>query len=133
MPKITASKGYEPHEEGRPYHGTLKAIEEADGDYGEQFKWVFELDEDEGREQYAWCSRKLTPRSKLTRWVKALSGRMPNFDDDEEINLDDFVGRRVAVEFEHDFLNDGTVRDRVAKVRALPQTNSSSGDDSIPF
>ena len=64
------------------FKAKLISVDMDDGQYGPQAKWVFELDgvtaEDgtPGR-LWAWSSFKLTPSTKMHRWVLALGGARP--------------------------------------------------------
>jgi hypothetical protein len=114
---------FELHDELRWYAGVVKAITPEDAEYGPRLKWVIDLDEDpDDREQWAWCSQKLSPKSKLYSWVKALLGRAP--EPGAEVDLEGFVGRRVAVMFEQYTDSDGNTRDKVTTIvgeeRAFP-------------
>lgn len=100
--------GFSLHEEGEWYDGTLVAIEElTDGQYGPGLKWIMNLDGDvtteDGRPRDTWAfsSQKLSPRSKLYKWVKGILGesRMPAAGG--TLDLSQIIGARVKVMFEH--------------------------------
>jgi hypothetical protein len=89
-----------------------------DGQYGPQAKFVFELDgvraEDgsPGR-LWAWSSFKLTPATKLHRWVQALGGERPV--PKTQYNLSKLMGARCRVLVEIKDTDDGP-RPRVHEV-----------------
>lgn len=104
------------HDEWLP--GQIVAIEETpDNGFGEGFKWVIQLDDqDEGDfDTWAFCSQTLSPTSKLYGWLLGL-GANPDFGDDVETN--DYVGRRVQVMFGPNVKKDGTATEKVVKIRA---------------
>lgn len=137
--------GFEPHDEDRWYAGTLLKIEPDEGQFGPQLKWTLDLDEDDDeREQFAWCSQKLSPKSKLFKWIKGLTGRKPTVG--EVIDVDQFASMRVACMFEQYLDGEGNTRDRVTRIvaeqKAFPNTQPSStgssdadgqSDDEQPF
>lgn len=121
---------YSLHEEGEKYAAWVKRIEDAgEGTYGPQLKWVFEIEGEEEREQFAWSGTAMTPRSKLTKWVKNLhDGVIPETVDTEELH-----GVPCSLLFEHSDNPDGTVSERVVNV--LPRKGAKVKDfsDEAPF
>lgn len=90
---------FEKKEENEWYAATIVAFEEADDTgYGPGIKWILELEGEEGREQWAFSSQKLSPRSKTYKWVKGI---------DENVlpeaggvfNIEVLAGREIFVEF----------------------------------
>lgn len=63
------------------YEGVIVEMTEETGQYGEQIKFVIELDElkpnGENVTQWAWASKTLSPKSKLWKWVKGVTGQTP--------------------------------------------------------
>lgn len=99
----TESAGYELHEADEWFTGTIEAIEETEGQWGPGLKWIIHIDDethDDGapRETWAFCSQKLSPRSKLWGWLKALGYDVEAGD---TIDLTEFLGKRCQVMFEH--------------------------------
>lgn len=141
----TESGGIELHEPDEWIDGVLQSIEEDEGQYGAQYKFIIQLDgDDEDRQQWAYCSQKLSPRSKLYAWVKGLDpDALP--EPGGTLDLEQFIGRRVQVMFEHfegyDAFVDATVtKEKVVKIRgakgeaaAEPATPSTRDDDERPF
>lgn len=110
------SGGFALHEPDEWTAGEIVRIEETpDTGYGPGFKWVIALDDQEAEDfdQWAFCSQKLSPKSKLYGWLLGL-GANPNFGD--KIELDEYVGMRVQVMFEK-FDRDGQQREKIVKIR----------------
>lgn len=106
--------------------GTVMAIEKAEGQFygGGQVKFTVELDgqtKDDGSplDMWAWANAKLSTKSKLTRWVKAL-GQTPVIG--QTFDVEKLAGLRCGVLVEREELKDG-VRCRVKEL--LPPTNGS--------
>ena len=145
----TEAGGFELHEPDEWHRGLVVAIEETDGQWGPGLKWILELDEDEPhddgnpRETWAFCSQKLSPKSKLYGWLKALDpSAIP--DAGGTVDLEQFIGSRVEVMFEHyeGFDPDGNPLDKekVVKMRkakdqksARPRNTKQSAPDEEPF
>ena len=111
-------KEIELHEEGVKYDAHLLRIEDAgQGTYGPQAKWVFTLvDAEDDREIWAWSGMEMTPRAKLTKWVKNLNdGEVP-----ESVDTADYVGVPVFIIFEQYDANDGNRAEKVSNVLANP-------------
>lgn len=111
------SGGYTLHEPDEWFPGLITAIEETpDTGYGPGLKWVIQLDDqdDADFDKWAFCSQKLSPKSKLYSWLLGL-GANPNFGD--EVDLDPYVGRRIQVMFET-FEKDGSNKEKIVKIRA---------------
>lgn len=128
MPLIltaTESGGFDLHDADEWYEGTIVAIEETDGQWGPGLKWIIELDNethDDGnpRETWAFCSQKLSPRSKLYAWLKGLDpSSIP--DAGQTVDLEQFIGTRVQAMFERvdGFDSDGNSleKEKVVKLR----------------
>jgi hypothetical protein len=140
----TESGGFANHEEGDWYPGQLTRIEETDSDWGPGLKWVVTIDgevADNGEtiETWAYCSQKLSPRSKLYAWLKGF-GITP--EPGEHVDLEDLVGKRVEVMFEEyaGTDNDGNpvTKEKVVKIRAsktapVKAVPAPVDDDEAPF
>lgn len=64
------------------YEGEIVEMIEESGDYGDQIKFILEIDsmtQSNGDyvKQWAWASKTLSPKSKLWKWVKAVTGQTP--------------------------------------------------------
>lgn len=58
------------------YFATVESVDEDEGQYGPQLKLIFRLTgpgKAAGQQIFGWCSPTLTPKSKLTAWLAALS------------------------------------------------------------
>lgn len=58
------------------YYATLESVDEDEGQYGPQLKCIFRITgpgKAAGQQIFGWCSPTLTPKSKLTAWLAALS------------------------------------------------------------
>lgn len=122
----TESAGFELHPEDEWLDGQLVAIEETEGLYGPGLKWFIELDDDEPfddgnkPEVWAFCSQKLSPRSKLYAWLKGLDpSSIPEAG--EAVDLELFIGNRVQVMFEQyegtDPDGNSVTKEKVTKIR----------------
>lgn len=137
------------HDKEEWLSATIVSIEETDGQWGPQFEWHFEVDgdpeRDDGspRQSFAWCTLSYTPRSKLTKWVKAILGEVP-----EVLNEQDLVGMKVDVFFEHEdkidpISGEPTIREKLTRVRAAKKASTKQkapakkktveDDDEAPF
>lgn len=141
----TEAGGYELHEADEWFDGTIVAIEETEGQWGPGLKWIIEIDgetHDDGnaRETWAFCSQKLSPRSKLYGWLKGLGHDVEAGD---TVNLEDFVGNRCQVMFEHYDSHDPDgnplEKEKVVKLRKgkgkAPAKSKTSPDEDLeaPF
>lgn len=109
------------------YPGKITDIQEEDGAYGPQLKVYFLLDPFEGYEAgkqlYAWCSRKFSPKSKLYSWTQAILGRIsPDYVFDSE----DILNKPVMVVIDNRFSSDGAqLYDYVESLKPLPKKRNS--------
>ena len=105
------------------YPGKITDIQEEDGAYGPQLKVYFLLDPFEGYEAgkqlYAWCSKKFSPKSKLYSWTQAIMGRIsPDYVFDSE----DILNKPVMVVIDNRFSADGSqLYDYVESLKPLPK------------
>lgn len=105
---MSESGGFELHEEGEFYEGTLTSIEEAeDRGFGPGLKWIINLDGETDaisglpRDTWAFSSQKLSPRSKLYKWAKGVLGEAALPAPGGTLDLGSIVGARVKIMFEH--------------------------------
>ena len=109
------------------YPGKITDIQEEDGAYGPQLKVYFLLDPFEGYEAgkqlYAWCSKKFSPKSKLYSWTQAIMGRIsPDYVFDSE----DILNKPVMVVIDNRFSSDGAqLYDYVESLKPLPKKRNS--------
>ena len=79
------------------YDATITAIEADEGMFGPQVKFTFTLHgEFEGRELWAWCSRKFGPKTKSYEWTKAALG-LPSIDRSYNFDSDHLLMREVRL------------------------------------
>lgn len=118
---------FELYEADEWYPASLAGIEETDDNgFGPGVKWILALDEDPEREQWAFSSQKLSPKSKLYQWVKAIDEALLP-DAGGVLNLEQIVGRDVDVMFEHIVGDDGMTKQRVAKIRGRKTGKKPTG------
>jgi len=124
MPTVEYTESsFELHEPDEWYPGVIASVEDGDDyGFGPTVKLILHLDgeidpiSDEPRETWAMASLKLSPRSKLYGWVKAIDESViPT--EGGSVDLAVLEGREVDAMFEHAESENGT-RDRVVKIRA---------------
>jgi hypothetical protein len=128
MPTVTYSESsFELHEADEWYPATIASIQDGeDYGYGPTVRFVLHIDgevdqiSDEPRETWALCSAKLTPRSKLYGWVKAIDADIIPAEGGT-LDLSVLEDRDIDVMFEHAESENGT-RDRVVKMRSRKAT-----------
>lgn len=114
---------YRYHDELTWYPGTIVNVEDADFGFGPTVVFVIELDDDpltdEGdkRQVKAMASDKLTPRSKLTRWVKGIFGE--EVLEEGVVDLDLATAERIQVMFEHSENSNGDPDEKITQIKAL--------------
>ena len=109
------------------YPGKITDILEEDGIYGPQLKVFFHLDPSEeyedGKQLYAWCSRKFSPKSKLYLWTQAILGRIAP---DYVFDSDDILNKGVMVVIGNRYSADGSqLFDYVESLKPLPKKRNS--------
>jgi hypothetical protein len=92
----------EAYQSGKPldidpgvYAATIKDIEKVTGEFGDQLRFTFTIDEIPDEEPWAWCSYKLGTQTKLWKWFTALKGRPPTIG--ERLAPRDLVGCRCQL------------------------------------
>lgn len=96
---ITAQESAPPVDPGT-YDAIVEDITVEDGQFGPQYKFVFELvgqTKDDGSpiKQWGWASQTLTPLSKLFKWVSAIDGKMPPMG--VAFDIDSMIGKSCQV------------------------------------
>jgi hypothetical protein len=106
------------------YPGTVQSVTPAEGEFGPQAKFVVTLDNQDAdnSEAWAWCSQKISPKSKLARWIKALNA--PAYVKGQPYDVEQLAGRRCGVLIERETLPDGSGRCRVKEL--LPPANGAN-------
>jgi len=77
------------------YPATVTAVEPETGQFGDQWKFVFALDEHPAEEAWAWATAKLGTKTKLFRWAGILLGRPLALG--EQLGRAALVGKRCQV------------------------------------
>lgn len=114
---------YRYHDELTWYPGTIVNVEDEDFGFGPTVVFVIELDDDpvddEGnpRQVKAMASDKLTPNSKLTRWVKGIFGQQVV--EQGGVDLDLATGERIQVMFEYGENSNGDPSEKITQIKAL--------------
>lgn len=109
------------HESEEWYPGILTRLEEGgDFGFGETIRFVINLDGEDG-ETWALASQKMSPKSKLYGWVKAINADLiPEVG--EAFKYKKLEGLRVEVMFEA-----GDEREKVTKIRAEKKAVKATG------
>lgn len=110
------TEGFDLHTPDEWLPGELISIEEFPGQYDSPaLKWVFQLD-DEDREEWAFSSQKLSPKSKVYRWLAGLDpNNLP--ESGQVVDFSKYVGTRVEVMYEQEKV-DGLLIEKISRVRA---------------
>jgi len=77
------------------YPAIVTAVEPETGQFGDQWKFVFALDEHPAEEAWAWATAKLGTKTKLFRWAGILLGRPIAMG--EQLSRSTLVGKRCQV------------------------------------
>lgn len=141
--------------EAGTYNAKLDELEERqDGQFGPSVRFIFKIEGDEDYDGYkisGFVTLKIDeetneptfwPGTKMWAWVEALNGG--SIATDEEIDLEDLVGRSCRVTIIHKEDKKGRMRDKVGdvlaprkkkKAAAKAEVESSEEDDfsEIPF
>ena len=120
MPVIEKTEGFTLHEEDVFLPAIIHRIDEDEGQFGPQFKFIIAVEgDDEDNEVWAYTSATYSNGSKLGIWTAAILGSMP-----ESLDTDDLVDVPVQVMFEqYDRTNTKSglkeTREKVVKIRAF--------------
>ena len=91
------------------YTCTFEGIEETSHqEYGDGWKWIFEVAEGrlKGKECFRTTKDMPTPKNSCGRFLAGLAGEVPR--DDLEVDSDEYVGRRYTVMIEGSPSGDST-------------------------
>lgn len=143
LPKVSNKAGASIPE--GTYIVTLKAMEkefQQDGPYGPQdrVKWIFTINEvvdadDEesegkvGEELWAFTSLKMGPKATMRKFTEALLGR--TLDEDEEIGVDDLLGRRARAFVIPHTKQDNTKTTKLDRLSAIKKRRAASDEDEL--
>ena len=124
---------YEPIPTGK-YPAKIKEIVEADGQFGPQLKFTFELqpDEDgENRELSGWTSQKFSNKSKLYKWTKAVFGGNP-VDRSYTFKSEDLIGGMVLLTVVERESEDGEIYSKVDGLSAYQKPSQQPSQPPAP-
>lgn len=113
---------YETLEAGE-YPATVQTLEAAEGQFGPQLKWTFDLGD--GHKLSAWTSQVFSPKSKLYRWAMACFGGK-QIPETYTLNTDHLIGRTVRVIVVVQEGKDGPYN-RISEVLAPKRTTGGNG------
>lgn len=82
------------HEAGDVVDGWIIRFEEDEGDFGPSIKWIV-WDMEGDKEEWFWSGQKLTPRSNLMKYARALTG----VESPETFDTDAYLGEPVRLVF----------------------------------
>lgn len=123
---------YEPIPTGK-YPAKINQIEVADGQFGPQLKFTFELppgEDGETRTLIGWCSQKFSNKSKLYAWTKAAFGGEP-IDRSYTFSSEDLIGRKVNLTVVEKENEDG-VYNKIEDVTPFTEQVSEASPQSTP-
>lgn len=120
------------------YDAVVSDVEVEEGEFGQQLKWKLALTDADGhpRELWAWCSPKLSRKSKLYGWASAiLFGGRGVPDDYEEFDTASVVGRpcRVTVALKSGDRGDYNKVETLLPPRQARAKPVLEGTEQIPF
>ena len=118
MPIIEPSASFL-HDPDVDHFGTIMDIEEVEGKFGNQLKFIIELEDDlnadgEQQETWAYTSTNYSARSKLGGFAESLLGERP-----EPLDTDVFLGMNVEVVFEQYEAKDAISNKTVTKEKVV--------------
>jgi hypothetical protein len=118
---VKKSEGIKPIPGGDVYPAKLTEIRDGEGNFGEYYKFIFEITDEstyEGEQRTLLASRKLSrsPKgaSKLLDILEALKGNKLQLE--EEVDIDDFIGKKCRILVEEAKERDGIMIQNIAKV-----------------
>jgi len=106
------------------YGATVQSVEQATGQYGDQAKMTFGLD-DSDAVLTAWASAKYGPNTKLGRWASAILGGMA-----DELDTDMLIGKPCRLVVTVKAKDDGTQYNKVDEV--LPPKRRPKPEEAKP-
>ena len=92
------------------YDAEVLDIETEDGQFGEQLKFAFSLD-NEDKTLHGWCSFKYSDKTKLYAWTKAILGSAP-----DEFSSAALIGKRCVLAVVQKVKDDGATFNRIEAV-----------------
>jgi hypothetical protein len=111
------------------YIGKVADIEDAEGQFGPQLKWTFDViapEEYNDRQIMGWTSAVLSPKSKAMEWVRAALGGQ-DIDWNQEFDFDEIKGRLVSISLVCKAKPDGSEFNRIEAVRPYRPPRKPNG------
>jgi len=113
------------------YAAIVDSVDEDDGKFGPQLKFIFKITEGryDGQTVWGWCGQSLTPKSKLTSWLPAL---LPEAKIGKGFELDpnDLVGQECKIVLGLKTGDDGIERNVIESL--LPIEDEEEDEDAEP-
>ena len=119
------------------YAAHVVEVTEDVGQFGPQLKVLFEVDggEHDGRQLVGWCSAKLSSRSKLAAWVKAIL-RLEALPAGYELDTESLAGKPVTIATEKVQRTDGDWGNKIAALYPAGQgapAATAMQQEGMPF
>ncbi len=122
------------------YPARIKEVsEEPEGQFGPQFKYLFEITngEQEGVSLMGWTSQKFSAKSKMKKWVTAAT--QESFSAGDEFYPDSLVGKDVRIGVLKKVKDDGGEFNKIDSVlppsisqkKAAQSTEATAGDNTV--
>ena len=117
------------------YPAKIKEIEEADGQFGPQLKFTFELQPDENGEHrtlLGWASKKFSNKSKLYAWTRAAMGGN-TIDRSYTFKSGDLLGKYVHIVVVEEESDNGTINKIDKLLPYRPPVHQQPETEEYPF
>lgn len=116
------------------YPARVKSVDEDDGQFGPQFKWIFTITagRSKGTTIFGWSSQVLSPKSKLRAWAEAI---LPNENFDAPgfvLDTDDLVEGDCQLVLGVTAGNDGVDRNKVESLLPVAHEEEDADDEPVP-
>jgi len=90
------------------FQAVISSIEESEGFYGKQFKFIIDTDltmKELGYSLFYYTSQNFSARSKLGQLIHSVLGETPDDYRGQELNLQQMIGHQLIVKIEHQVKN----------------------------
>ena len=90
------------------FQAVISSIEESEGFYGKQFKFIIDTDltmKKLGYSLFYYTSQNFSTRSKLGQLIHSVLGETPDDYRGQELDLQQMIGHRLIVKIEHQIKN----------------------------
>lgn len=115
------------------YPAVVDSVDEDDGKFGPQLKFVFKITEGKYADQtvWGWCGQSLTPKSKLTTWLPAL---LPGISVGKGFELDpaDLEGKTCKLVLGVKAGDDGIERNTIESLLPLEDEEEEEEEEPAP-